>query len=219
MNDLQSNVAVDLRVTTTINSRPIGASLQMPAECELLISTGVACAVPAVGRCSDCHRAFCDTHASAVTYRDRHGGGPPVTQYSRNCCGECAAEGAARAVKAAEEARAGEEAAARREEEELEAKLRAVVAALNSAGSPGIEIVRVEIGSKPGWFPRSKPRPIYHTFPPAYPAGTHSWRVSSYSRDFNCDQESSGDMRTGVTTSGEIISLEHRTGRILGLGY
>jgi hypothetical protein len=50
----------------------------LAAECELEIESGIPCGVQAVGRCSNCRKAFCLTHQAAdlagpvqTTYRDQ----------------------------------------------------------------------------------------------------------------------------------------------------
>lgn len=56
--------------------------MQTPAVCETLLTTGQQCGVAAIGRCTTCGRAFCQTHQARGKV---YGGSVPYVDLCANC--------------------------------------------------------------------------------------------------------------------------------------
>ncbi len=104
--------------------RASGATCEL--ECRRSDGTDGPCAVPAVGRCATCHRAFCDSHQSV--YRSEPAGGTVIIRpVSMTECRECqdreiqrAAQDARTVSERAEARRRAEEAQRRAERERVD---------------------------------------------------------------------------------------------------
>jgi len=152
------------------------------AECEKALIAGGQCGVAAVGRCIDCHNAFCGSHQAVNSY----------TTFVDLCAG-CHAK---RAWNAKAPQRAAEAVA-----QNLSERMARAIATLVSSPPNGLVARRRLVTSERRFLLRVE---WWDEFEPAWPIGSHPWHFS--------ETHTSGDrdtaIPTGLTPTGKLVPLE-----------
>lgn len=167
-------------------SGPAAILAPMPAGCELATAFGSACDVMAVGRCSECGKAFCGSHQAIRN---------DATSWGRfvDWCTACQHRSEQQAAAAAAAA-----AQARREQLAASAERRRV--AWEEIGRRGFDRFAAERAYQ--WFPPGKKKPRRMSAGFAIPVGDLVWV-----RAWRTDDESEGSRRVGLDRDGNLVDM------------